>query len=474
MKNRNLTRNGKRPLRGGEASHEEIETAIIQALAPLQDTLNFGEVISKTNDYKQTLAHFAVFFGYTSLLRRLMGWNIDLTIADVNGFTALHCAYKKGDRACVDLLLENGASETVLDALGRAPSHLMPEGFAELSDHDAVTVSDHQSELDQTRDAPSLFQSTDSLHGVSNSGDEKSMNKAVSVDPMYRSQSSYTASNSQSILRSPPLHEAPAHPLLSPTPLTRHHTLSSPPPRDLCSPPPSSPFLPHASSVLSLQRGQEPPKTSVIRSPSTYAPPGATLAATTDSPSAPLVPMISSNPQLPHSVYHHQEECMVNDQYASPPLPLPLPYPQSHAFQRVSASPPSSSNPLSPSTPLVSTRPLELPELTTNLSANRQSASSAADSSPEIQQPIVGYPVVNDLVVRPPFESFACHAVNDGAQAICIPETGNREDTAATQQLDLRTNYVLMNHDAAAAVPASQALLPDTPLETNPDNDTTT
>ena len=136
-KNPNLKMNGKQPLSSGEASHDEVETAIIQALAPLQDTLDFGEIISKTNEYKQTLAHFAVCFEYTRLLRRLVEWNIDLTIADVNGFTALHCAYKEGNRACVDLLLAKGASETVLDALGRAPSHLMPEGFASLSDHDA-------------------------------------------------------------------------------------------------------------------------------------------------------------------------------------------------------------------------------------------------------------------------------------------------------------------------------------------------
>src|SRR5258706_10690463 len=228
MKNRNLTSNGKQPLRGGEANHDEIETAIIQALAPLQDTLNFEGVISKTNDYKQTLAHFAVFFGYTDLLRRLMGWNIDLTIADVNGFTALHCAYKKGDRACVDLLLDKGASETVLDALGRAPSHLMPEGFASLSDHAAVTASDDQPESERKRDAPSPFQSTDSGHGVSDPGDEKSMDKAVPMDLMYQSQSSSAACNSQRILRSPSLPVAPAQPPLSPAPLIRHHTISSP------------------------------------------------------------------------------------------------------------------------------------------------------------------------------------------------------------------------------------------------------
>ena len=202
MKNRNLKRNGKQPLREGEARHDEIETAIIQALAPLQDTQDFGEVISKTNDHKQTLAHFAVHFGYTTLLRQLVGWNIDLSIADVNGFTALHCAYKKGDRVCVDLLLEKGASETVVDVLGRAPSQLMPEGFASLDDHDTDTASDGQGQL---RYVSSLLHSVDSWDGASDSGGERSTDKAVLADPMHQSQSSSVASNSQRTLYSAPL-----------------------------------------------------------------------------------------------------------------------------------------------------------------------------------------------------------------------------------------------------------------------------
>jgi ankyrin repeat protein len=177
MKKRNLERNGKRPQRGGETRDSEIETAIIQALAPLQNTLGFEELISKTNDYNQTLAHFAVLFGYINLLRRLVGWNIDLSIADVNGFTALHCAYKKGDRACIDLLVENGALETVLDALGRAPSHLMPEGFDSLKDYDTDMASDDQ-KLEQGFDALSLYQTTDSGHGGSDSDEEGSMDNA--------------------------------------------------------------------------------------------------------------------------------------------------------------------------------------------------------------------------------------------------------------------------------------------------------
>ena len=68
----------------------------------------------------------------------------NISIADVNGFIALHCAYKRGDRACVELLLEKEAQETVLDALGGAPFHLMPEGFESGRDHDAVMSSESQ------------------------------------------------------------------------------------------------------------------------------------------------------------------------------------------------------------------------------------------------------------------------------------------------------------------------------------------
>ena len=195
MKNRDLNGKGKRPLRGGAACQDEIETAIIRTLALLQNTLDFGRVLSKTNEYKQTLAHFAVHLGYTTLLRQLVGWNIDLAIADVNGFTALHCAYKRGDRACVDLLLEKGASETVLDTLGRAPSHLMPEGFASLNDHDTYMTSDYQLELEQQLDAPSPFQRTDSGQGASDSGDETSM---TTVGLMQQNQSSSSSRSGQS------------------------------------------------------------------------------------------------------------------------------------------------------------------------------------------------------------------------------------------------------------------------------------
>ena len=76
MKKRNLERNGKRLRREGEARDDEIETSMIQALAPLQNTLYFEDLISKTNDYNHTLAHFAILIGYFDLLRQLMGLQV--------------------------------------------------------------------------------------------------------------------------------------------------------------------------------------------------------------------------------------------------------------------------------------------------------------------------------------------------------------------------------------------------------------
>ena len=119
---------GQHNQRGG-MSDNDIERAIIHALEPLQKLANFGELVSMTNNYNQTLAHFAGLSAYFKLLKRLVEWNIDLTIADVNGLTPLHCAYKGGCGACVELLLDAGASGTVLDAIGRTPAGLMPDSF---------------------------------------------------------------------------------------------------------------------------------------------------------------------------------------------------------------------------------------------------------------------------------------------------------------------------------------------------------
>ena len=106
-----------------------IETRLVEALRYLEVQPNVGEILSTTNDWGQTLAHLSILHAYPSLLSHLVDWHINLTIADVNGLTALHYAYMKGDMDSVRTLRRGGASETVMDTLGLTPLDLLPEGF---------------------------------------------------------------------------------------------------------------------------------------------------------------------------------------------------------------------------------------------------------------------------------------------------------------------------------------------------------
>jgi hypothetical protein len=107
-----------------------IEIDLVEAFRCLQVRPNFQEIVSTTNDWGQTLAHLSIFYGYLFLLSSLVDWRINLTIADVNGFTALHYAYMKGDLDSVRILRRGGASEIVMDKLGRTPLDLQQEGFS--------------------------------------------------------------------------------------------------------------------------------------------------------------------------------------------------------------------------------------------------------------------------------------------------------------------------------------------------------
>ena len=134
-------RQGNRDLQGGSQGagprDNPIETDLMEALSCLQARPNFHEIVSTTNEHHQTLAHLAILYDYPSLLGRLVEWHIDLTIADVNGLTALHCAYMKGDLDSLRILRKGGASESAMDKLGRIPSELQPEGFDSDIDLDA-------------------------------------------------------------------------------------------------------------------------------------------------------------------------------------------------------------------------------------------------------------------------------------------------------------------------------------------------
>jgi ankyrin repeat protein len=132
---------------GGEPQDDLIETALVKAVECLQTRPNFLEMVSTTNEYRQTLAHLSIVYGYPSLLRHLVDWRIDLAISDVNGLTALHCAYMKSDMDSVSILRRGGGSETVMDKLGRTPSDLRPGGFDLDIDVEAETDSEVNPEM---------------------------------------------------------------------------------------------------------------------------------------------------------------------------------------------------------------------------------------------------------------------------------------------------------------------------------------
>jgi hypothetical protein len=107
---------------------EQMESFTLEALRSLREMPNFDDIVSTSNDSGQTLVHLSVVYGYISLLSQLVEWKIDLTVADISGLTALHCAYLKEDRESIRILLRGGAPYSIKDKLGRLPRDLVPAG----------------------------------------------------------------------------------------------------------------------------------------------------------------------------------------------------------------------------------------------------------------------------------------------------------------------------------------------------------
>jgi len=116
------------PQASANSQADKIESSLIKALLSLSDKPNFDDIVSTSNDSSQTLAHLSILYGYISLLRHLVEWRIDLTVADISGLTALHCAYLKEDRESIRILRSAGAPPYIEDKLGRLPRDLAPEG----------------------------------------------------------------------------------------------------------------------------------------------------------------------------------------------------------------------------------------------------------------------------------------------------------------------------------------------------------
>ena len=98
----------------------EVERFMLQFLTSLSNSPGWDHTVSLLNEHRQTLAHLAVLFRYTTLLEKVAQWGIDVDMQDVNGFTALHCAYLCQKLDSVRILKSYGA-EDIEDVLSRRP-----------------------------------------------------------------------------------------------------------------------------------------------------------------------------------------------------------------------------------------------------------------------------------------------------------------------------------------------------------------
>ena len=106
------------------------EVAFIETLSTIRSLPDFSQRLATVNEYGQTLLHLAVHLRYRKLAQQLVEWGVGLDVQDINGFTALHCAYLCEDRLVVTILKQSGASVSNFDTLGRLPSDLLAKPVA--------------------------------------------------------------------------------------------------------------------------------------------------------------------------------------------------------------------------------------------------------------------------------------------------------------------------------------------------------
>ena len=99
--------------------HGQFEEIAIQILSSYSTYNDWKKDVSCPNEYGQTLAHLAVTLGYIRLLEQLISWEIDLSVGDITGATALHFAYLYERPECVSLLTRSGANQQIRGELDR-------------------------------------------------------------------------------------------------------------------------------------------------------------------------------------------------------------------------------------------------------------------------------------------------------------------------------------------------------------------
>ena len=104
----------------------DLEDVSIHFLSTYSTHPDWKQIVSTRNGFGQTLAHISIALGYFRLLQHLFGWQIDLTLVDDMGSTALHYAYLFKQEECANFLIHSGVDQFILDDLGRSPSDLDP------------------------------------------------------------------------------------------------------------------------------------------------------------------------------------------------------------------------------------------------------------------------------------------------------------------------------------------------------------
>ncbi|OAX37411.1 hypothetical protein K503DRAFT_866903 [Rhizopogon vinicolor AM-OR11-026] len=114
---------------------EDFETTIIKFLSLIDVSIDHQSIITTstaflhTTSSGQTLLHLASFLGFAELTKFLIEHDIDLDARDRNGYTALHFAVLSLSKPCLQLLVAAGADLEIVNALGKIPEDIAPEGF---------------------------------------------------------------------------------------------------------------------------------------------------------------------------------------------------------------------------------------------------------------------------------------------------------------------------------------------------------
>jgi len=128
---------------GGSSSARALpESAFLKILSAISSVPDFLQRLSTVNEYGQSLLHLAVHLRYRQLVEQLVDWGVGLDVQDMDGFTALHCAYLCEDDLMVKVLQQGGASLSIFDALGRLPTDLLAKPAIKNTDVEMAEAAD--------------------------------------------------------------------------------------------------------------------------------------------------------------------------------------------------------------------------------------------------------------------------------------------------------------------------------------------